>query len=125
MGHFCRNQKKPPGVLLGGESPQLQPIFFQTKNHPRLSSLASRSTWDPEKTGFFVIDPAEDCAAMGDVRQLLTTWSSQGQVPGKPVAGGPTRWGLFVVVVLKGPFEKVGKWSCWSNTNQSWNDQEM
>jgi len=43
-----------------------------------LAALASRSTWS-EKTGFFVIDPAEDCAAMGDVRQLLTTWSSQGQ----------------------------------------------
>ena len=43
---------------------------------------------------------------MGDVRQLLTTWSSQGQVPGKLVGVHPG--GLVFVVVLKGPFEKVG-----------------
>lgn len=43
-----------------------------------LSSLASKPV-AAEATGFFVIDPAEDCAAMGDVRQLLTSWSSHGQ----------------------------------------------
>ena len=45
----------------------------------RLSSLASKPA--AEATGFFVIDPAEDCAAMGDVKQLLTSWSSHGEVP--------------------------------------------
>lgn len=42
-----------------------------------LSSLASKPA--AEATGFFVIDPAEDCAAMGDVKQLLTSWSSHGE----------------------------------------------
>lgn len=54
---------------------------IDTKNRClRLSSLASKPV-AAEATGFFVIDPAEDCAAMGDVRQLLTSWSSHGQVP--------------------------------------------
>ena len=33
-------------------------------------------------TGFFVIDPAEDCTQMGDVKRLLTSWS-EGQAGGR------------------------------------------
>lgn len=81
---FCRNKKNHLRVFW---VVKISPVEKPTE--PRLSSLASRSTWFyPEKTGFFVIDPAEDCATMGDVRQLLTTWSSQGQEPGKPVDPG-------------------------------------
>lgn len=36
-----------------------------------LAALAASSP----RTGYFVIDPAEDCAQMADLRQLLTSWS--------------------------------------------------
>ena len=68
---------------------------IDTKNRCfRLSSLASKPV-AAEATGFFVIDPAEDCAAMGDVRQLLTSWSSHGQVPTELVKFWWKRMELF------------------------------
>ena len=81
------SQTKPGGFFLVAAGNRLGKNFVFS---PRLAALASRTNWS-EKTGFFVIDPAEDCAAMGDVRQLLTTWSSQGQVPLAPVSG----WAWF------------------------------
>ncbi|CAE7477833.1 unnamed protein product [Symbiodinium natans] len=43
-----------------------------------LKALASAAGAKP-RTGYFIIDPAEDCTNMGDVRQLLARWSSVGQ----------------------------------------------
>ena len=37
-------------------------------------TLAALAASSPE-TGYFVIDPAEDCAQMADLKQLLTSWS--------------------------------------------------
>ncbi|CAE7843365.1 ESPL1, partial [Symbiodinium sp. KB8] len=43
-----------------------------------LKALAGAGDVKP-RTGYFIIDPAEDCSNMGDVRQLLARWSSHGQ----------------------------------------------
>ncbi|CAE7371898.1 ESPL1 [Symbiodinium sp. CCMP2456] len=43
-----------------------------------LKALAGAGEVKP-RTGYFIIDPAEDCSNMGDVRQLLARWSSHGQ----------------------------------------------
>lgn len=42
---------------------------------PNITLAALSSSEPTSTTGFFVIDPAEDCAAMVDVRQLLTSWT--------------------------------------------------
>ena len=57
---------------------QVLPICRGVSPSPRLAALASAGS--AGATGFFVIDPAEDCAAMLDVRQLLTSWTD-GKVP--------------------------------------------
>jgi len=43
-------------------------------------SALSRPREAKPSTGYFIIDPAEDCSQMGDVRQLLASWCADGQL---------------------------------------------
>lgn len=115
MGHFCRN-KKTTRVFFGW---WISPVATTEAFVLGLSEHVG-----PRKNGLLRHRSGGGLRCNG--RCEATTDHLEFTGSGARETGGqwthPVGWFLLLFF---GPFEKVGKWSCWSNKKQSWNDQEI